>query len=203
MSPISLTQTFIRYGLLGSLRLLRDLLFTQLFFRGARLVRQPAYLRGKQYIRWGKNFTAGVSNRLDVFANDSEPLLVIGNNVEINDHVHIAAIERIDIGDDVLIASRVFISDHNHGNYQTSDTQSSPDTPPKARPLVSKPVCIGNRVWIGEQVCILPGITIGNGAIVGAGSVVTRDVPANTIVAGNPARVIRTFNLDIASWEKA
>lgn len=50
---------------------------------------------------------------------------------------------------------------------------------------------VGDNVWIGNRAIVLPGVTIGDGAVVGAGSVVTRDVPARTVVAGNPARVVR------------
>lgn len=195
-------QLMTRYGLMGSIRLLRDLLLTQLLFPGARLVRQPAYVRGQRNIQFGKNFTTGTGIRLDVFANDTLPRLIIGNNVQINDHVHIAAIHQITIGDDVLIASRVFIADHNHGDYR-SGTDSHPDVAPAMRPLISSPVQIGHRVWIGEQVCILPGVQIGDGAVVGAGSVVTRNVPSNTIVAGNPAKVIRKFNTTTQQWDAA
>jgi lipopolysaccharide O-acetyltransferase len=66
--------------------------------------------------------------------------------------------------------------------------------------LVAKPVTIGHRVWIGENVSILPGVTIGDGAIIGAGSVVTANVNANTIVAGNPARVIKVFDPVQQRW---
>jgi lipopolysaccharide O-acetyltransferase len=192
-----------RYGFLGIWRLALDLMFTIIVFPGARLVRRPAYVRGKGNMRWGKGFTTGVGTRLDVFCDDDEPRLIFGNGVQLNDHVHIGVMERVEIGHQVLIASRVFISDHNHGNYQGSDPRSAPSVSPQQRPLVAKPVRIGNRVWIGEQVCVLPGVSIGEGAIVGAGSVVTRDVPANTIVAGNPARVIRVFDSASESWIKS
>lgn len=55
----------------------------------------------------------------------------------------------------------------------------------------AEPITIGNNVWIGGGATILPGVTVGDNAVIGAGSVVTRDVPGNTVVAGNPAKVIR------------
>ena len=53
------------------------------------------------------------------------------------------------------------------------------------------PITVGNNVWIGAQVCVLPGVTIGDNCVIGAGSVVTRDIPANSVAVGNPCRVIR------------
>lgn len=190
------------YGYWGLLRLMLDYLHTRLLFPDARMVRRPVYVRGKANIRWGKRLTTGVGVRLDVFCSDAEQRLLFGDDVQLNDYVHIGVIERVEIGNDVLIASKVFISDHNHGGYSDFIAESEPFVPPLRRPLVAKPVCIGDRVWIGEQVCILPGVKIGEGAIVGAGSVVTRDVPANSIVAGNPARIIRVFNAESGAWQR-
>lgn len=63
-----------------------------------------------------------------------------------------------------------------------------------AGPEYGKPVTIGDRVWVGGRSVILPGVTIGHDAVIGAGSVVTRDIPARSIAAGNPCRVLRTLD---------
>jgi lipopolysaccharide O-acetyltransferase len=191
-----------RYGFFGSLSLFLDLLRTWIFYPNARLIRRPFYIRGAERISIGRNFTTGVGVRLETIGGGKELCLVIGDHVQLNDAVHIGAIERVEIGDHTLIASRVFISDHNHGIYDVRNVDSIPGVPPINRPLISSPVKIGCNVWIGEQVCILPGITIGDGAIIGAGSVVTKDVPERSIVAGNPAKVIRVFDESIGEWRR-
>ncbi|PZU79372.1 MAG: acetyltransferase [Sphingomonas sp.] len=191
-----------RYGSLGLLRLLGDVLHTRLFHRGARIVRRPAYIRGARHIRLGSGFTSGVGLRIDAFPVDPGTVIDIGTGVQVNDYVHIAAIDRVTIGDGTLIASKVFISDHNHGDYQGRDPQSAPDIPPALRPLVARPVHIGRNVWIGEHVCIMPGVTIGDGAVIGAGAIVTKDIPANAIAVGTPAQVVRQFDPATSGWPR-
>lgn len=109
--------------------------------------------------------------------------------------------EKISIGHNVLMASKIFISDTNHGEYTASE-QSLPSSPPNERPLSTRPVEIGNNVWIGENVCILPGVSIGEGSIIGANSVVNRDVPADCIVGGAPAKVLKRYDYITKRWEK-
>lgn len=192
-----------RYGFLGLIRLSKNWLLTRIFFPHARLVRFPIYIRGRSFMRLGDGLTTGVNVRLDANPHHSRAaVLDIGHHVQINDAVHIGAIESVVIGDYTLIASRVFISDHNHGDYQISDIASAPYVPPAKRPLSSKPVHIGSNVWLGEQVCVLPGVTIGDGAIIGASSVVTHDIPPHSIAAGNPARVLRVFDEVAQAWKR-
>ncbi|MGZ5029196.1 MAG: DapH/DapD/GlmU-related protein [Methylobacter sp.] len=191
------------YGFLGLVRLAKNWLLTRILFPRARLIRFPIYVRGRSSMKLGDGLTTGVNVRLDAFApRGSASVLCIGRHVQINDSVHIGAIEQVVIGDHTLIASRVFICDHNHGNYHVQDSACAPEIPPADRPLSSRPVRIGRNVWLGEQVCILPGVTVGDGAIVGANSVVTRDIPPNSIAAGNPARVIRVFDASTQAWRR-
>ena len=179
-----------------------NLLKTKLFFPKARLIRFPFDIRGKKYIKYGKNFTTGTGCRIEAykFFSDS-PKLIIGNNVQINDYVHLACGQSLIIEDDVLIASKVYISDINHGNY-SGENHSFPAEKAKNRKIFSKPVKICENVWIGENAIILPGIEIGKNSIIGAGSVVTKNVPENCIVAGNPARIIKKYNFGNKKWEK-
>lgn len=190
-----------RYGVLGFARLGLDVLCTKLFYRGARIVRMPVYIRGRRHVRWGARLTVGVGLRIDAFPTSDAVVVDIGSDVQLNDYVHIAAVTGVYIGDQTLIASKVFITDHNHGAYRGFAPESAPDIPPALRPLASKPVHIGRRVWIGEHVCIMPGVQIGDGAVIGAGAVVTKDVPAEAIVVGAPARVVRRYDASRQSWE--
>jgi lipopolysaccharide O-acetyltransferase len=191
------------YGWVGALRLARDWAATRVSMPQARLVRRPVYIRGRRWISIGPAFTTGPGLRLDAFPSDSAagPVLTIGRDVQVNDYVHIAAVKSVTIGDRVLIASKVFISDHNHGSYKGATGQSHPAQPPASRTLHVAPVLIDDDVWIGEFVSILPGVHIGRGSVIGAQSVVTRDVPPGCVAVGNPARVIRRFNFDTSSWE--
>jgi acetyltransferase-like isoleucine patch superfamily enzyme len=154
----------------------------------------PLYLRGGKYITIGNNFYSDLRLRLEAYdehlGHKFSPKIVIGNNVSINSDCHIGAINEIIIEDGVLIASKVFITDHYHGEI----TSEAIMDPPTERKLYSKgPVKIKKNVWIGEGVAILPNVTIGENSMIGANSVITRDIPKNSVVGGNPARIIRTL----------
>jgi lipopolysaccharide O-acetyltransferase len=188
------------YGLYGLIRLFRDKFFTYVYYPNARIIRLPFYIRGKKGIRGAKSLTTGVNLRIDIILRKNfTPILQIGDNVQFNDYVHIAVAKGVFIGDNTLIASKVFISDHNHGNYG-NENHTNPNTPPIERELFSKEVHIGNNVWIGEFVSILPGVTIGDGSIIGSNSVVSKDIPAFSIAVGSPVKVIKTYDKDSNKW---
>jgi lipopolysaccharide O-acetyltransferase len=193
-----------KYGFFGFIRLLFSLIYTKIFITHARLVRLPFDIRNKRFIDLGSCLTTGVGCRIEAFPTIKESkkiILKFGNNIEINDYVHIAAGSWISIGNNVLIASKVFISDINHGNY-TSDNQDSPLSIPKERNLSTNPVIIEDNVWIGESVCVLPGVRIGRGSIIGSLSVVTKNIPEFSIAVGSPAKVVKKYCFHLNKWIK-
>lgn len=115
--------------------------------------------------------------------------IIIGNNVGISGTT-INATTTITIGDNTIIGSGCLITDTDSHPILAAE-RNLPDWPNYTK---SKPIVIGKNVFIGARSIVLKGVTIGDGAVVGAGSVVTKDVPAYTIVAGNPAKVIKTIN---------
>lgn len=200
-----MSNLIARYGWYGVIRLFFSIFFSKvLLSKKVRIVRYPFYIRGNMYIDWGSSFTSGVNLRIDadpLEAVKNQCVLHLGHNVQVNDYVHIGAVNKVVIGNNVLIASKVYISDHNHGNYKGFE-QCSPDTDPAKRPIISSPILIEDNVWLGEQVSVLPGVTIGKGSIIGANSVVSKSIPANCIAVGIPAKVIKKFNYTTNKWEK-
>lgn len=125
----------------------------------------------------------------EIFENKDSLEIVIGKNCKIGEYNHITAANRIIIGDCLLTGKWVTITDNSHGE---TDMESLHKCPSK-RCLTSKgPVIIGNNVWIGDKATILPGVTIGDGAVIAANSVVTKDVPAYTVVGGIPAKILKS-----------
>jgi acetyltransferase-like isoleucine patch superfamily enzyme len=107
----------------------------------------------------------------------------VGRNVFINQNCTMYDLGGIDIGDDVMIGPNVSII-----------TSSHPVEPSRRRAaVIAKPIVIERGVWIAANVTIIGGVRVGENSVVAAGSVVTRDVPPNTLVGGNPARIIRSI----------
>ena len=106
----------------------------------------------------------------------------IGKNVFINHDCTFLDIGGITIEDDVLIGPKVSLI-----------TESHPLNPVERKALLAKPIVLKRNVWIGAGATILPGVTVGENAVVAAGAVVSKDVPANTVVAGVPAKFIKNI----------
>jgi len=108
--------------------------------------------------------------------------ITIGKNVFINHDCSFLDLGGINIGDNVLIGPKVTLVSESH-----------PIDPLQRKSLIGKPIFIKNNAWIGASATILAGITVGENSIVAAGSIVTKDVPDNTVVAGNPAKFLKSI----------
>ena len=116
------------------------------------------------------------------------PRLVLGDDTRLGRFIHIACVGEIVFGKRCWGSDRIFIADTYHEYF---DVNEPVQTQPMATP---KSVIMGDDVFIGIGAVILMGVNIGDGAYIAGGAVVTKDVPAHTVVAGNPARVIRQYD---------
>lgn len=196
-----MNNIFKKYTMIQLLGLMVSILASKLFLSlNIRIIRLPYFILGRKFIDFGENLSIGRRIRIECFG-DNKKKLSFGKNVKINDDVHIACADKIEIGNNVLIGSKVLITDHQHGSY-SGDYHDSPIIPPDNRKLFTKPIKIEENVWIGEMVSIMPGVIIGKGSIIGANSVVTKNIPKNSIAVGNPCKIIKQYNELINKWEK-
>jgi acetyltransferase-like isoleucine patch superfamily enzyme len=140
-------------------------------------------------------FSMGANSTIEDFAtvNNGVGAVVIGDRTRIG--LGCVLIGPVTVGNDVMFAQNIVVSGLNHG-YQDINT------PPSLQPVETKPISIGDEVWIGANVVITAGVTIGKHAVVAAGSVVTKDVPDFSIAAGNPARILKQYNSETMQWER-
>ena len=191
-------KTVKSLGLLGIIRLMFSTTLSKLCFPSARIVRFPFYIRREGKLKIGNGFSANAGLVLDVYGQDSQ--LIIGDNVMANYRLHIGSAKYIKIGSNTLFGSDCTVMDHSHGGYK-GKFHSDPSIAPVKRDLVSLPIVIGNNCWFGDRVFIMPGVTIGDGVVVGAGSIVTKDLPTNTLAIGAPAKIIKKFSNVTKRWE--
>jgi len=127
-------------------------------------------------------------------AGAKTPRLSVGSNVDIGWQTTIAVGSRVVFGDNVRIAGRGFFAGYpGHPLDAKSRASGLPDTDAQVGDIV-----LENDVWLATGVMVMAGVCIGEGSVVAAGSVVTRDIPPGVLAAGNPARVLRSLNADIA-----
>ena len=108
----------------------------------------------------------------------------IGAKTVLGQECTISAFQHVSIGRECVIADRVMMIDFDHGMVEV-------ERPVRLQGIYKRDVRVGHNVWIGYGACILRGVTVGDNAVIGTNAVVTRDVPANAVVAGVPARVLR------------
>lgn len=157
----------------------------------------PVRLSGEARISVGAHVYVGAGSWLQVIDDDASddtgstavarPRLVIGDRTSISGGCVLSAAREIVLGEAVLLARNVYVSDHVHAFTDLS------------RPVLDQgidrlaPVRIDDGAWLGQNVVVTPGSTIGKGAVIGAGSLVRGDVPDHSLAVGTPARVIRTW----------
>jgi acetyltransferase-like isoleucine patch superfamily enzyme len=113
-----------------------------------------------------------------------EGIVEIGDKSVLGQECTISAYSRVRIGEQCVIADRAMFIDFDHGVVEV-------ERPIRKQGIYTRDVEVGSNVWIGYGACVLRGVSVGDNSIIGTNSVVTKDVPANAVVAGIPARVIR------------
>lgn len=195
------------YNLINRIELylnyLKTLIYYRLFFKGVgykSVIHAPLKLVNPERIIIGSKTIIEKGATLYCITQFSESTysgeIVIGDNVYINHHVNITAANRVEIHDDVLMAYNINIFDNDH-DYQNIDCNIN-----KTALKVRGPIVIGEKSWIGMNVSILGKVTIGKHCIVGANSLVVQDIPDYCVALGNPAKVIKRYNLMTRQWEK-
>jgi acetyltransferase-like isoleucine patch superfamily enzyme len=147
----------------------------------------PIRTSGERRIALGDRVFVGRGSWIPVVGDDGDVALSIGHGTSIAGACVLSAAERVRIGERVLFASNVYVSDHHHAF-------EDPSRPVIEQGIISpRPVEICDGAWLGENVVVGPGVRIGRGAVVGANAVVLQDVPDYSVAVGVPARVVRTF----------
>ncbi len=154
----------------------------------------PLRVSGERRIRIGDRVFIGAGSWLQTLPDpgNSSVALSIGNGTSIAGNCVISAVRSIKLGEEVLLARNVYISDHIH-KYTGRNTSILDQGLDKIRPVV-----IERGAWLGQNVVVCPGVRIGEGAVIGANSVVTKDVPDRCIAAGSPARVVKMIEEEVS-----
>lgn len=153
-------------------------------------------IEGHKNIEIGKNVFIGYKSWISSVSFTSESSqLIIGNGCKIGNFNHFYSTKSIIIGENVLTADKVYISDNLH-NY---DDVTVPIVKQSLKQIGE--VFIGDGSWLGENVCVI-GAKIGKNCVIGANSVVTKDIPDYCVVVGAPAKIIKRYCFDSFTWRK-
>jgi len=162
-------------------------------------IEEPKKIQGEENIHIAQNSSIGHNSWIAAFSSyqkqNFSPQIVIESNVRIGNYACITAINNITIEEGCLFSEYVYISDHYHGIDPRTELSS------KDQPLFSKgKVRIGKNSFLGYRVTILNGVTLGKNCVVGSHSVVTKSFPDYSMIAGAPAKLIKTFDFEIGEW---
>ena len=166
--------------------------------RGARIA-PPFRYYGLNQIRLGEHAMIHRDCWIQVMGSsvdDDSARIIIGSHARIGMGSSISAAQQVVVGEHVLLARNVYISDHAHA-YENVDV-----------PIVDQglagiaPVSIGRNTWLGQNTVVLPGVTIGQHCVIGANSVVNSSIPDFSVAVGTPARVVKQYNRNTRQWER-
>jgi acetyltransferase-like isoleucine patch superfamily enzyme len=155
----------------------------------------PIRLDGMRYIAVGSNTSIQSNSWIYAEGQEGQISLSIGSGCVLGYNNHITAIQNVIIGNNVLTANNIYISDNYH-DYEDIKV-----------PILKQPVKfkgnveIGDGTWLGENVCVI-GAKVGKNCVIGANSVVTKDIPDYSVAVGSPAKIIKKFDLARSEWIK-
>lgn len=192
---------------LVSMRLIKELVKKVLYrpigvsFGERSFMLRPFNVNGRKQIRIGSRSSVLNDSHLEAIKEYAgityTSSIEIGDDVYIGRHAYFTAVNRIVIGDGCVLSDYVYITDEFHG----MDPEGEPIM---KQPLQSKgPVIIGPRCFLGFRVAIMPGVTLGEGCVVGTNSTVTRSFPPYSMIAGSPARLVKTYSHAEKQWLNA
>lgn len=147
---------------------------------------------GKHKLEFGNNVGIGAYSRIIISTslNHIGSHIKIGNNVGIGEFAYLGGGGGLEIGDDCIVGQYLSCHPENH-NFE------NPELPIRLQGVNRKGIMIGKNCWIGSKVTILDGVTIGDNCVIAAGSVITKSMPANSLIGGVPAKILKSISVNL------